>query len=341
MVGVPALAGMGFEHGRGRFLDLQEDRIVVGGHEQGNGALRSDAPDPHDLHGEVAEVIAVEQGAKMLGQQFPVERDRFPVAGFLTGRLLGRRMEDQWRIVLDDGRAAAMLGELREQELRHVLVLQPFEALPYPLAPVDRVHLLEEAVDTDGVVPHVERPHRCIVGCAFAIAADGGARSPCRVAFGQANLAAGDHHAGSQPLEIPLPGRRQGLVEVVDVEDDAPLGRGETAEVRQVGVAAGLHADPRDRCRREVGRHDRGRSAIESEGRLHHPGKADRHQLLQPALVRRRQEINDIAAIAGRFPAAMCFTRYGVAQHLALAAPFIGWIVVWLCRSGDDCIVHG
>ena len=37
-------------------------------------------------------------------------------------------------------------------------------------------------------------------------------------------------------------GRRQGLVEIVDVEEDVALRRGEAAEVHQVSVAAGLHA---------------------------------------------------------------------------------------------------
>ena len=185
-----------------------------------------------DLHGEVAEVVAVEQGAQMLGQRFAIERDRLPIACFHAGRLLGRWMKDQRRIVLDPRYVPAMLGKLGEQELRHVLVLQPVETLPYQLSSFGRVHFLEKAVDADGVVPHVERPHGCIVGCALAIAAHRGARRPRRVGLGQADLAAGDHHAGGQPLEVPLPGRRQGLVEIVDVEDDAPLGRGETAEVR-------------------------------------------------------------------------------------------------------------
>ena len=61
---------------------------------------------------------------------------------------------------------------------------------------------------------------------------------------GEAVVARGDQHAGRQPLDVPLPGARQRLVEVVDVEHQPPLGRGEHAEVRQVRVAAALnHAD--------------------------------------------------------------------------------------------------
>jgi hypothetical protein len=37
-------------------------------------------------------------------------------------------------------------------------------------------------------------------------------------------LPGGDGEAGRQPLEVPLERGRQGLVEVVDVEDQAPVG---------------------------------------------------------------------------------------------------------------------
>ena len=57
-------------------------------------------------------------------------------------------------------------------------------------------------------------------------------------------VAAGDHEAGRQALDVPFPGRRQSLVEIVEVEDQVALGRGKQAEVGQVAIAAGLHLDP-------------------------------------------------------------------------------------------------
>ena len=60
--------------------------------------------------------------------------------------------------------------------------------------------------------------------------------------------AAGDLDAGRQPLDVPLPRAGQGLVEVVDVEHQSALGRAEDAEVRQVRVAAQLHAQARSRA---------------------------------------------------------------------------------------------
>ncbi len=56
-------------------------------------------------------------------------------------------------------------------------------------------------------------------------------------------LAAGEDEAGGHALEVPLEGTADGLVEVVDVEDEAAVGRGEGAEVAHVRVAAELGDD--------------------------------------------------------------------------------------------------
>jgi hypothetical protein len=51
----------------------------------------------------------------------------------------------------------------------------------------------------------------------------------------EAVFAAGDREAGTESLDVPLPGPGQRLVEVVEVEDEAAVGGGEGAEVREVG----------------------------------------------------------------------------------------------------------
>jgi len=48
-------------------------------------------------------------------------------------------------------------------------------------------------------------------------------------------------------VDVPFPGAGQRLVEVVDVEHQAALGRAKDAEVGQVRVAARLHREPGDR----------------------------------------------------------------------------------------------
>ena len=64
----------------------------------------------------------------------------------------------------------------------------------------------------------------------------------------EATVAARDHEARRQALDVPLPRPGQGLVEVVEIEDEAAMWRSEGAEVRQVRVAAQLHVQSGDRA---------------------------------------------------------------------------------------------
>ena len=136
-------------------------------------------------------------------------------------------------------------------------------------------------------------------------------------------MAGGDDDAGRQPLNVPLPGSGQSFIEVVDVEEDVALRRGEAAEIHKVSVAASLHAKSGRRGRRQIGRHDRGRAAIEGERRLGHAPEADRDQLRDSAFVGLAQKLDRIAPILGRLPAAMRGARRRVAQRLARGAPLV------------------
>ena len=93
----------------------------------------------------------------------------------------------------------------------------------------------------------------------------------------------GHGEAGRQPLDVPLERPGQRLVEVVDVEDQAPLRGGERAEVGQVRVPAQLHPQPRRRRGGQIRRHRQRRAAVERERRHQHPPVPDRHQLRHPA----------------------------------------------------------
>ena len=59
----------------------------------------------------------------------------------------------------------------------------------------------------------------------------------------EAAIGACDGEAGYEALDVPLERARQRLVEVVDAEDQALIGRGERAEVGQVRVAAELYVE--------------------------------------------------------------------------------------------------
>src|SRR5271167_1358409 len=99
--------------------------------------------------------------------------------------------------------------------------------------------------------------------------------------FAESVVATGDHDTRRETLEVPLPGRREGLIEVVEREDDLPLRGGETPEVHQVGVSAALHADAGRRGARQIHRHGERRAPVEGEGRRHHASGAQGTELAE------------------------------------------------------------
>ena len=106
-----------------------------------------------------------------------------------------------------------------------------------------------------------------------------------------------DRAARRQSLDVPLPGPRQRLVEVVDVEGEAAFRGGVGAEVQEVRVAAGLDVETGHRRVREIRRHDDGRAPQESERRLEHPRVAHGHQIRQPGGVRLLEQFDGIGSI--------------------------------------------
>ena len=106
--------------------------------------------------------------------------------------------------------------------------------------------------------------------------------------------------AGGQPLDIPLPRARQGLVEVVDVEHQAALGGAEDAEVGQVRVTARLHRQPGDRRGGQVAGHRQGRPTVVGERGDQHPAPADRHQFGHPGDRLLLQQGDRVGPVRGR-----------------------------------------
>ncbi len=120
---------------------------------------------------------------------------------------------------------------------------------------------------------------------------------------------------------VPLPRRRQRLVEVVDGEDDLPLRGGESAEVAQVGVPAALDADPGGRGASQVGRHREGRAPVERERGADHPPVSQREQVREASLLGLQDQFDRIPPIARGRPGGVRFPRAGRSQRLALGIP--------------------
>ena len=127
-------------------------------------------------------------------------------------------------------------------------------------------------------------------------------RRRARVRLGEPVVAARDREARRHPLHVVLERPGQRLVEVVQVEQQPPLGRGERAEVRQVRIAAQLGLQPGHRRVLQVRRHDLGRAPVEGERRDHHPAVAHRHQVRLPGGVLLLQQARPGPAVRGRAP---------------------------------------
>ena len=165
-----------------------------------------------------------------------------------------------------------LLGGLR--------LLLPVLALPGLLASatVPRIAAMRSLLVHPGV-PDVHRPHPGELSHRLAVGGDRGGRRVERVRRGEAVVARGDREARGHPFHVVLerPGKR--LVEVVQVEQEAPFGRAEDAEVRQVRVAAQLDGETRGRGVLQVRGHDLRRAPVEGERRDHHPAVAHRHEV--------------------------------------------------------------
>ena len=81
-----------------------------------------------------------------------------------------------------------------------------------------RQHRQSIAVVEAGI-PDVEYVHGSKVAHFLAIAASAGDRGITAVRVGEPVGAGSEHKRGDEPLDVPFPGRRQCLIEIVDVEN--------------------------------------------------------------------------------------------------------------------------
>ena len=100
-------------------------------------------------------------------------------------------------------------------------------------------------------------------------------------------------------------------------------GEANSAEVRQVRVAAELDVQPGRRRAFEVGGHDLGRAPVEGERRDHHPPVPDRHQVGLPGGVLLLEQPDRVGAVGGRRPARVAGQRRPLARLLAPRPAFV------------------
>src|SRR5271165_6109680 len=103
--------------------------------------------------------------------------------------------------------------------------------------------MLSQGIDADLRIMSVKHLRVGELGHPLAIRSRCRAHRIVRDGFGKTTVPGRQHEAGAQTLDVPFPWTREGLVEVVDVENQDSFGRGEATEVCQVTIAARLNDD--------------------------------------------------------------------------------------------------
>ena len=297
---------------------------------QGDPRTGADASDADHLSGEVHEPEVLEQVLPVSLQGSTVGADQVVDRLQELGRVVRRkqlldgddqrRLADDPQLAVDDvrqlgERLQAVLGlGLRNHPLRRLEVLLVEHGLQTRETLLDpRVRVPDLEVAHRGELPHRGsiRAHR--------VADDLGAllvREPV--------VATRDGQARGETLHVPFPRSMSRLVEIVDVEQELPLGGAEQTEVRDVGVTARLNDEARSRRRGQVRGHQVGGAAVERERRSEHPSVPDRNELLHATLRLLLQESHGIRAAGGGVPAGVAGAGNFGASRLASRGTLLG-----------------
>ena len=136
---------------------------------------------------------------------------------------------DQRHVLDQTTLAPDFLGKLVER--LHVVLAARLFQVALGVAPKSRRDGLEHGALVDQIVPDLQAAHLGIAADALAVGAHDLASRLLALRLVAAHKANGDGGAGGEPLEIPFPRAGMDLVEIVDREHQAALGRGIDAEV--------------------------------------------------------------------------------------------------------------
>ena len=200
----------------------------------------------------------------------------------------------------------------------------------------------DQVFNIDARIPHVQDPHVAVFRHAFAIGPHAAQHGIAGFVFAEAVVTAGQHETGGQAFHIPFPGRREGLVQVVDVEDHAPFGGRESPKIQQMTVAACLHAYPGCGRAGQVRRHVERCPAIKGKRRLQHAAVANRDELWDASIVRFLNQGKGIRPVVWRLPNGVVVAGALVAQAFPHRIEFL-WCRMrlkgWARREG--CLLLG
>ena len=203
-------------------LQLEEQRdIIVTPEKQRDKRKQPNAPDADHLVRDVGEHVAghglalvVEQGLGIRGDDAPHKRSRILVGDPGEDRRPVGELQATVHRLCQASQEPAVVARRRVGE--HAFDLA---------AEIATRDFLDESIDVDPRVPGGEVGSPSEVAHPCAVAAEGREGRRADVGPREAQLAGRDDDAGCETLDVPLPGARVRLVEVVDVEHEA-TGRG-------------------------------------------------------------------------------------------------------------------
>jgi len=110
--------------------------------------------------------------------------------------------------------------------------------------------------------------------------------------FAGTGFAPRKHNTRRHAFHVPLPWSGYGLVKVVDIEYDSPVGSGERTHVVHVCVPAKLSSQAGIRRQGKIFCHHRGSTAVVGEGRNRHALVLFRQEVRHPTPLRLVQQLN-------------------------------------------------
>src|SRR5215211_4312111 len=295
---------VGLEYRGTGLLDLEEQGVIlVAPFKQYYVGPGAHASDPHNLPRRIHKAVPVEQVPTIFLQGALVVLQNgvylCPDLVFLGDAHQERRIVVYHAASVDDpGQLGECLQAVAATRLPHGLA-QLFRGL------LPGLGIEEHPADfllANARVPDLELSHLRELGHPLPVGGHGRLRGLAAIGCVEAVFSASDHEARGEAFDVPLPRPGQGLVEVVEVEEQGALRGGIRPKVQKVGVAAKLSLDAGLRGASEVLGHDDGRPPHEGERRSHHARVPDRDELLNPVPVLCLQEVDRIRPIRRRYP---------------------------------------
>src|SRR5437660_9336511 len=160
---------------------------------------------------------------------------------------------DERRRAYEPHASAHSMGQLLQRTLVVFGTCRGSSEIPAHAASKLLAPTLFEACDIQLRVPDVKVAAAGKVLHRRLIFIDGGADHLAALLVRHTEFTACDLQAGGEPLQVPFPWAGQSLVEIVDVEYQRSLRRGEAAEVAHVRVTVELGTESAVRRFRQIG----------------------------------------------------------------------------------------